>query len=360
MSDDDKGMTYSDAGVVSLEGEDTFGTLLHWVNKSMEGRPEVRAEVGLYATVIEVAPNLGIAMTTDGVGTKLLVAELMDKYDTVGIDCVAMNVNDLVCVGARPLAMVDYIAVENARDPLLGEVGRGLYEGARLADISIPAGEVAQLKEMIKGVREDKGFDLVGTAIGSVELDRIITGEGICEGDAVVGVASSGLHSNGYTLARKVLLDRYGVDARLEELGMTVGEALLEPTRIYVRPALEVLRRVKGVRALIHVTGEGFRNLRRVRSEAGFVLDGLPEPPPLFRVIQKEGKVGNAEMANTFNLGVGMCVVVEDSRADEVKEVFHGHGMEAFRIGRARPDPEREIEIPSLSIKGRKDRFYEA
>jgi len=359
MSDNDNGMTYSDAGVVSLETEEAFSTLLHWVNKSMEGHDEVRAEVGLYATVIEVAPNLGIAVTTDGVGTKLLVAEMMDKYDTVGIDCVAMNVNDLICVGAKPLAMLDYIAVENAQDPLLGEVGRGLYEGARLSDISIPAGEVAQLKEMIKGVREGKGFDLVGTAIGSVELDRMITGEGICDGDAVVGVSSSGLHSNGYTLARKVMVDKFGVDSHIEELGMTVGEALLEPTRIYVRPCLQVLREVPGVRALVHITGEGFRNLRRVRSETGFVLDGLPELPPIFRVIQKEGKVSNAEMANTFNLGVGMCVVVDASKAEEVQKIFHGHGMEAFLLGRARPDKDRAIEIPALSVTGRKERFYE-
>ncbi len=359
MSNDDNGMTYRDAGVVSLEGEDTFGTLLHWVNKSLEGRSDVRAEVGLYATVIEVAPNLGIAVSTDGVGTKLLVAELMDRYDTVGIDCVAMNVNDLICVGARPLAMLDYIAVENAQDPLLGEVGKGLYEGARLADISIPAGEVAQLKEMIKGVREGKGFDLVGTAIGSVALDRMVVGDGICEGDVVVGVSSSGLHSNGYTLARKVLLDKYGVDGRVEELGMTAGEALLEPTRIYVRPSLEVLAKVPGVKALVHITGEGFRNLRRVRSEVGFVLERLPDLPPLFSVIQKEGKVSNAEMANTFNLGVGMCIVVEEGRADDVKKVFRGHGMEAFVLGHARPDPEREISIPGLSVVGKKDRFYE-
>lgn len=355
---DDRGMTYQDAGVVSVGEEDTFKTLIQWVSRSMEGHPEVMAEVGLYATVIDVGNNLGIAMSTDGVGTKLLVAELMDRYDTVGIDCVAMNVNDLICVGARPLAMLDYIAVEDATGPLLGEIGKGLYDGAVMAGISIPAGEVAQLREMIKGVREGKGFDLVGTAFGVVPLDRMVVGEGICKGDAVVGVESSGLHSNGYTLARKVLLGKYKVDTYIEELGTTVGEALLEPTRIYVRPALEALEQVKDIKALIHITGEGFRNLQRVRSPAGFVLDRLPQPPPLFRVLQKEGKISNQEMANTFNMGVGLCVVCPPEQADRVAAVFKAHGMEAGVIGTATDDPGREIDIPPLEVLGKKDKFY--
>lgn len=356
---DENGATYREAGVLSLGEEGSFLGLLKWVNKSMEGHPEVLAEVGLYATVIEVAPQLGIAMSTDGVGTKLLVAELMDRYDTVGIDCVAMNVNDLICVGARPLAMLDYIAVEDASGPLLGELGKGLYEGARLAGISIPAGEVAQLREMIKGLQPGRGFDLVGTAFGVVPLDRLIVGEGIEDGDLVVGVASSGLHSNGYTLARKVLLKNRGVHDRVDELEMSVGEALLEPTRIYVRPTLEALEQVRSIKAVLHITGDGFRNLQRVRSRVGFILDRLPEPPPLFRLIQREGKVKNTEMANTFNLGAGLCLVVPPQDADRVKAVFRGHGMEAWVIGHAVSDHERKIMIPSLGVVGKKDAFYE-
>ncbi len=357
MSSDD-GMTYKDAGVVSIGEEGTFRTLLDWVSKSMEGHPEVKAEVGLYATVIDVGHDLGIAMSTDGVGTKLLIAQMMNRYDTVGIDCVAMNVNDLICVGAKPLAMLDYIAVEDATAPVLGEIGKGLYEGAKLADISIPAGEVAQLREMIKGHGDGMGFDLVGTAFGVVDLNKMVVGEGIREGDVVVGVASSGLHSNGYTLARKVLLGPHEVDTYLEELGSTVGEAMLEPTRIYVRPVLELLREVPKVRALIHVTGEGLRNLQRVRSEVGFVLDAMPPPPPVFRVLQREGKVSNAEMANTFNLGVGLCVVCPEADAERVIKVFGGHGMDAWTIGRAVPDPERKVVIPPLNVEGRADKFY--
>lgn len=356
---DDKSMSYEDAGVVSLGEAGTFKTLIDWVGKSMEGHPEIKTEVGLYATVIDVGHNLGVAVSTDGVGTKLLVSQLMGRYDTVGVDCVAMNVNDLICVGARPIAMLDYIAVEDATHPLLGELGKGLYEGARLAGISIPAGEVAQLREMIKGEKEGIGYDLVGTAIGVVPLDKMITGDGIEEGDVVVGVASSGLHSNGYTLARKVLLGSYKIDTMLDELGMTVGEAMLEPTRIYVRPVLELLDKVAGVKALIHITGEGFRNLQRVRSEVGFVLDALPEALPVFKVIEREGKISNAEMANTYNLGVGFCVVVGPEDARKVMEVFQSHGMDVWAIGHATSDPERLIEIPSLKVVGRMDKFHE-
>lgn len=354
----DEGLTYKDAGVVAVGEEQTFKTLIHWVNKSMEGHPEVKAEVGLYATVIDVGHNLGIAMSTDGVGTKLLVAEMMGRYDTIGIDCVAMNVNDIICVGAKPLAMLDYVAIEDATGPILGEVGKGLYEGAKMADISIPAGEVAQLGEMIKGLKPGLGYDLVGTAFGVVPLDRLVVGENINEGDPVIGVTSSGLHSNGYTLARRVLLGKFKVDTRLEELGRTVGEAMLEPTRIYVRPVVELLAKTRGVKALLHITGEGFRNLQRVRSSVGFVLDRLPEMLPIFKVIQREGKVSNAEMANTFNLGIGLCIVTAPEAEAETLALFKSRGMEASVIGRAVCDPDRTIHIPGLKVVGKKDKFY--
>jgi phosphoribosylformylglycinamidine cyclo-ligase len=360
----DNSVTYADTGVVGLEGVDSFQTLINWVKKTMEGHPEVRAEVGLYATVIEIGPNLGLAMSTDGVGTKLLVAEMMNKYDTVGIDCIAMNVNDIICVGARPIAMLDYIAVQDAKHPLLGEVGKGLYEGAKEAAISIPAGEIAQLKEMVRGIEEGVGFDLVGCAVGTLPLDRVIAGEGIEEGDAVVGLASSGLHSNGYSLARRVLLGKYQVDSHLQELGEpggsgeTVGEAMLRPTRIYVKPALAMLDAGLDIKAFLHITGDGFRNLRRVRSEAGFILDNLPDPPAIFRLIQREGNISNAEMANTFNLGVGFCVVVPGDQAESIINISKNHGIPAQVIGKAIKDSKKEIKIPDMGVIGREDAFY--
>jgi phosphoribosylformylglycinamidine cyclo-ligase len=352
-----KPLTYARTGVLAKDAEQSFKTLIAWVNKTLENRPEVKTEVGLYATVIDIGHNLGLALSTDGVGTKLFIAQMLGRFDTVGIDCIAMNVNDLICVGARPIAMLDYIAIQNARHPLLGELGEGLYHGALQAGITIPAGEVAQLKEMIRGVKPGLGFDLVGAAVGIVPLDKLVVGEGIERGDAVVGLHSSGLHSNGYTLARKVLLKKYKLSHKPKGLGRTLGDELLEPTRIYVKPALQMLERLH-VKALIHITGEGFRNLRRIRSKVGFVLEHFPEIPPIFKLIQKEGRIANTEMAHTFNLGVGLCVVVPKEEADQVIAISRQHGIPAQVIGHAVKDPEKKIHLPALKVVGKADRFY--
>ncbi|OGP58273.1 MAG: phosphoribosylformylglycinamidine cyclo-ligase [Deltaproteobacteria bacterium RBG_13_61_14] len=353
-----KGLTYARTGVVAKDAEASFKTLIAWVNKTLQNRPEVKTEVGLYATVIDIGHGQGLALSTDGVGTKLFIAQMLGRFDTVGIDCVAMNVNDLICVGARPMAMLDYIAIQNARHPLLGELGQGLYHGALQAGITIPAGEVAQLKEMVRGLKPGIGFDLVGTAVGLVDLNKLVVGQGIEEGDAVVGLASSGLHSNGYTLARKVLLSKFKLSQRPKGLGRTLGEELLEPTRIYVKPALQMLERCS-VKALIHITGEGYRNLRRIRSAAGFVLDRFPEIPPIFKLIQKEGGIENTEMAHTFNLGIGLCVVVPRPEAEEVIRISREFGIPAQVIGHAVKDPEKKIVMPSLKVVGKSDRFHE-
>ncbi len=353
-----KGMTYLRSGVVGLEGLSSWGQFLYWVKKTIKDHPEVKTEIGLYASVIRIAPNLGIALSTDGVGTKLLVAELMKKYDTIGIDCIAMNVNDIICVGARPVAMLDYIALQDATQPYLAEVGKGLYAGAVESRISIPGGEIAQLREMIKGIEEGKGFDLAGCAVGLVDPNKLIVGEGIKEGDPIIGLASSGLHSNGYTLARKVLLGNFKINQRIKELGRTVGEELLEPTRIYVRPAMAMLDQKIKVKAFLHITGDGFRNLRRVRSKVGFLLDNLPEPPPVFKLIQKVGRVSNEEMANTFNMGIGFCVVVSEKDAAKVLKVCKRHKVPAQVIGRAVKDAEKKIIIPSMQVVGKADKFY--
>jgi len=211
---------------------------------------------------------------------------------------------------------------------------------------------------MIKGVEEGYGFDLVGCAVGVVELDKLIIGEGIEEGDLVMGLASSGLHSNGYSLARKVLLEKYQLDKQIPELGRSLGEELLEPTRIYVRPALKMLEAGLKIKAFIHITGDGFRNLRRVKSEVGFILDNLPQPPAIFKLIQREGKVSDEEMANTFNLGVGFCAVVSPDDAEKVIKISSEFNIPAQVIGRAVKDAEKKIIIPSLKIVGREDKFY--
>src|ERR671925_1830339 len=232
------GFTYRQAGVDAEQASAGLKGLLHWVRQTHALRQDagaVRLPIGYYANVIDIGHGIGVAISTDGVGSKLLVAQLMDRYDTVGIDCIAMNANDVLCVGARPLSVVDYLAVQVPEGRLLEQLGKGLYEGAKQANITIAGGELAQIGEMIKGVRDGDAFDLAATCVGTVPLDRILVGQHIEEGDVLIGMASTGIHSNGLTLARRVLLDQEGlrIDQYIPELGRRLGEELLAPTRIY-------------------------------------------------------------------------------------------------------------------------------
>jgi len=292
---------------------------------------------GHFAAVLEVAPNLGIAVGTDGVGSKLLVAEATGRLDTVGIDCIAMNVNDVVCVGAEPIAMLDYLAVEQADPDALARIGEGLRVGAQAANVEIPGGELAVLPELIRGHPSPHGFDLCGTAIGTVALDAIVTGDAIAPGDALIGLPSSGLHSNGYTLARRALLDDGGLalDDRPPELGgASVADALLEPTVIYVRAVLDLLRSDVPVHGLAHITGGGVTNLLRLGGErAGYAIEAPLPAPPVFDLVARLGDVSDAEMWEVFNMGCGFVAVVPGERADETVGVVGAHHPGAARIG---------------------------
>src|SRR5438093_10402338 len=183
-------------------------------------------DIGFFASVVEITHNLGLALCTDGVGSKVLVAEMLQRYDTIGIDCVAMNVNDAICVGAEPISFLDYIAIERATPEILEEIAKGLHRGADLAGVSIIGGEISQIPDMIKGHGLDGGIDLVGMCAGIVPLDRIILGQDVTPGDVIIGERSSGIHCNGHTLARRALFDRGGLkpDQSMSELGRTVGE----------------------------------------------------------------------------------------------------------------------------------------
>jgi len=232
-------VTYESAGVEASHEEVNLEGLGKWISATFDLNPcRPLLPLGYFANVLPLSPEIGLAFSTDGVGTKLLIAEMLEKYDTVGIDCVAMNVNDILCVGARPISMVDCIAIDKADPVVLGELAKGLYEGARQARINIPGGEVAQIREMIKGVGHGPAFDLVGACVGTVHPERLIVGRDVTPGDVVVGIASSGIHSNGLTLARRVLLDeaRLRIDERVDELGCTVGEELLRPTDPFTSP----------------------------------------------------------------------------------------------------------------------------
>jgi phosphoribosylformylglycinamidine cyclo-ligase len=355
-----KPTTYGDVGVIGAgRDEDSLGELGQWVAKTFAFNPiKPRLPLGFYANVLPVTPDLGVAISTDGVGTKLLVAQAMERYDTVGIDCVAMNANDVICVGARPISMVDYIAVQAADPRLLGALAKGLCAGAELAGINIPAGEIAQVRELIHGARDGFAFDLVGTCIGTVALDRILIGQAVRPGDLVVGIASSGVHSNGFTLARAVL-ERAGLryTDHLAELGMTLGDALLLPTAIYVKEALAMLDGDLAIKAFIHVTGDGFLNLTRVAAPVGFVVDHLLSVPPILELIQRHGAIPDAEMFRVYNMGVGFCVVVDARDASRVEQIARQHGKTAAMIGYAVDDAERRVWIPERRLVGRGDTF---
>ena len=276
-------------------------------------------------------------MSTDGVGSKIVVAEQADRLETVGIDCIAMNVNDVICVGAEPIAMLDYLAVEQADPDALARIGEGLRAGAESANVEIPGGELAVLPELIRGHPSPRGFDLCGTAIGTVALDAIVTGAEIAPGDALVGLPSSGLHSNGYTLARHALLELGGLrlgDAPPELGGATVADALLEPTVIYVRAILDLLRSDLDVRGLAHITGGGVQNLVRLGGDrVGFAIEAPLEAPAVFGLVARLGGVSPAEMWDVFNMGCGFVAVVPAEQADEAAAIVAARHPGSAPIG---------------------------
>ncbi|HZO06341.1 MAG TPA: phosphoribosylformylglycinamidine cyclo-ligase [Solirubrobacterales bacterium] len=318
---------YAKAGVDQGAADSAVAGLVRALGAIKLDRPSAQVPLaGHYASVIKIDERTGIALSTDGVGTKLVIAEEMNRFDTVGIDCVAMNVNDVICVGAEPLAMLDYIAIERAEPAVCEEIGVGLARGAELAGIEIPGGELAQLGEMVNGV------DVSGACFGTVALDAIIDGSAVEPGDAILGLPSSGLHSNGYTLARTALA---GLALEDDQLGRPLGEVLLEPTEIYVKPVVELLRSPIEVRGLAHITSGGTGNLLRLAAEVGYEIDAPLPVPPVFGLIQERGEVSDAEMREVFNMGCGFCVVVPAADEDAALELLRAHYPAAQRIGRA-------------------------
>jgi phosphoribosylformylglycinamidine cyclo-ligase len=321
--------SYAKAGVDQGAADSAVAGLVRALGAIELGRPSRQVPLpGHYASVIRIDDRLGIALSTDGVGTKLLVAEQLGRFDTVGIDCVAMNVNDVICVGAEPLAMLDYIAIERADPEVCEQIGVGLARGAELAGVEIPGGELAQLGDMVRG------FDVAGACFGTVALDEIVDGSSVQVGDAVIGLPSSGIHSNGYTLARAAL-DGLPLDEDPDgRLGRPLGDVLLEPTEIYVKPVLELLRSEVDVRGLAHITSGGLGNLLRLAAEVGYEIDAPLPVPPIFELIQERAGVGDAEMHEVFNMGCGFCCVVAPEHEAAAVESMQRHYPGARRIGR--------------------------
>ncbi len=312
----------------------------------------VQLDIGYFANVIDIG-GVGLAICTDGVGSKSIVAQMMNKYDTIGIDCVAMNVNDVICVGARPISMVDYIAVETADAEMLGAIAVGLAEGAKQARVSISGGEISPLKDSVRG------FDLVGMAVGLVPLDRIITGRDLVPGDVVIGIESSGIHSNGLTLARHIFFAkaRLGIDHVFPELGIPLGEELLRPTLIYVPEVLDIIESVPTVKALVNITGDGLLNLPRVAARVGFAIDNLPPAPPIFRLIEKHGGIARAEMFEVYNMGVGFCVLAAEQDAAAILAILERHGRRAQVIGHVVNDDSEGVCLPRERLVGHGKQF---
>jgi len=322
---------YARAGVSQPAAGDAVEALVRSLRSIDTGKPVRTVPLpGHYASVLRLDDGTGLALSTDTVGTKMVIAERLGRFDTIGIDCVAMNANDVVCVGAEPIAMLDFILTERADPEICAQLGVGLARGAELAGIEIPGGEIAQVGDIVSGQ------ELGGTCVGLVAMDAIVTGATVEPGDPVIGLPSSGLHSNGYTLARSVLADVPLDDVRL---GRPLGDVLLEPTEIYVRPILELLASPVEVRGLVHITGEGLANLLRLKADVGFEIDDPHPVPPVFGLIRELGAVSDEEMHEVFNMGCGFCCVVRADDEDAALDLLRAHYPAAKRIGRATDRP---------------------
>jgi len=348
---------YHDSGVDTLEADLGLDRLVKRIVQTWPPRGSfgaVQLAIGYFANVIDIG-GIGLAISTDGVGSKAIIAQLMNRYDTIGIDCIAMNVNDLICVGAQPVSLVDYIAVERVNSQVLEAIAIGLAEGAAQAGISISGGEIAQLGDVVHG------FDLAGTAIGTVALDKIITGRHLEPGDRIIGIESSGIHSNGLTLARQVFFKRaqpVPLTQPVPGTGASLGEELLRPTLIYVREIMEILRQVPNVKVLANITGDGLLNLNRVEHpSAGFVIDDMPPAPAIFKMIQQYGDVSTAEMFEVYNMGVGFCVIVDEMDVATVLSTLQNFKRKAWVIGTVIEDSSKGVYLPRQKLSGHKKRF---
>ncbi len=314
-------LTYAESGVDIHQENRSIDAMKAVLTTKRQGFGAPLTEIGHYAGLLDMG-SFALAMTTDGVGSKVLIANALQKWDTVGIDCIAMNVNDLYAIGAEPIAFVDYLAVEKVDPERAAQIAVGLRKGAELSNMTIVGGETATLPEIIRG------FDLAGTAIGVVNKEKVVTGEKIRVGDVLVGVPSSGLHSNGYTLARRIVAEsKYTYFDPMPGKDTTIGEELLTPTRIY-HEIVELIQKCD-VHGLAHITGSGLLKLRRI-SSLGFEITDPLEPQPIFRLLQDLGNVDDAEMYQTFNMGMGFVVVATE---DEAKEVCRIMGLGARVIG---------------------------
>ena len=314
--------TYSKAGVDIDKEKNVVDTILKVVGFKED------------AVIID---GIKLVLCTDGVGSKVIVANEMKKWDTIGIDCIAMNVNDALVMGAKPVAFVDYLAMEKTNQFLAEEISKGLKQGSDQAGTVIIGGETATLPEIING------FDLAGTCLGVVEKELP---KDIKKGDIILGIKSSGIHSNGYTLARKIFTENgYTYHDEIEEIGI-IGDALLVPTQIYVNDILKLWQNIE-VKGIIHITGSGLRKISRLSNNFCFNIDEPINPQLIFTVMQKLGNISDEEMYQTFNMGMGMVIIVDKEDVDESLHILNKYN-EAQIVGNVIGG--KGVKIPQLRV----------
>ena len=331
--------SYRAAGVDIEAGYKAVALMIEHVARTMI--PGVVSDIGGFGGLF--APDLTgirepvLVSGTDGVGTKLKIAFLMDKHDTVGIDCVAMCVNDVACAGARPLFFLDYVAVGKNEPERVAAIVSGVAEGCVQAGCALIGGETAEMP----GFYGEKEYDLAGFAVGLGDKSRLLTGDTVQEGDAIIALASSGVHSNGFSLVRRVFdVENRDLSVYSDELGATIGETLLTPTRIYVKPLLALMQAVT-VKAAAHITGGGFyENIPRClpKGRGAKIERSAVQVLPVFDMIGKLGNIPERDMFNTFNMGVGMCTVVPQAEADAAIRCLEANGVHAYALGEVTAD----------------------
>lgn len=329
-------LTYKDAGV----NIDTANRLVERIKSIAKTsfRPEVLTDIGGFSGLFSLDTRKYkkpvLTSSTDGVGTKLKVAFMMNRHDTIGIDLVAMSVNDILAQGAEPLFFLDYLSTSKVDLTIQEDVITGITSGCREAGCALIGGEIAEMPSFYK----EGEYDLAGFVVGAVDQDKIIDGSKVKSGDKIVGIASSGVHSNGYSLVRKIVFEKLNLnlDERIEAFGRTLGEELLEPTKIYVKPVLEIVSEFH-VHGISHITGGGLlENIPRILPDncQAVIHKGSWEILPVFTFLQEKGNVAESEMFRTFNSGIGMALIVPGEEADEVISRLSNMNLKSYLIGK--------------------------
>ena len=343
--------TYKNAGVDIAAGNEAVERMKKHVKTTF--RPEVMTDLGGFGALFKLNKDQYeepvLVSGTDGVGTKLKLAFAMDRHDTIGIDAVAMCVNDIVVQGAEPLFFLDYLACDKVIPAKIESIVKGIADGCNQAGCSLIGGETAEMP----GMYAEGEYDIAGFTVGIVDKSKMINGSTIASGDVVLGLASSGVHSNGFSLVRKLLLEQsgYTLDQELPALGARLGDVLLEPTKIYVKPLLALLKEVE-VKGMAHITGGGFiENIPRMLPDGVNVDIEYGSWPilPVFKLMQEQGSISNKDMFTTFNMGIGMVIVVAQQNADKALQLLRSAGEEPYVIGRV-TDGDRAVTFTGANV----------